>query len=326
MSPSVIVVADYADEPAEGMQIVSGSLVNGLRKIGYDVRVVRPRPAWRALLAVFRAKPKWVVFTHGPGTGVVAISLATRALSSSNILWIATRPDLGSVPRLLRGRATAHAVICNQPTDQLAEVAWGAQLHPQFIGIDPERLRLDQTVHEWPDLRAGVPVILHVGHLKRNRGLDLLVDAKMALGDRIEIVVQGGPTVSAEPSVVADLADAGVHIRQDYVRSMGALYASCDLYVFPARPEEAGAIELPLSILEAVACRRPVLTNRFGAVEAALSTTRGVQMTEPHRFVQDLEAWLAMPRDADLDLPGLEDDLNADRVTETVSRIIGDMA
>jgi glycosyltransferase involved in cell wall biosynthesis len=198
-------------------------------------------------------------------------------------------------------------------------------MRQQFIGINPERLSSSpEAADPWPELRkASRPIGLHVGHLRRNRGLDLLVQAKQVLGDRIEIVVQGSPTFPPDFGVVEELAAAGVHVRRQYVPNLADLYRSADLYLFPARPELAGAIELPLGILEAVASRVPVLTNDFGAVRAALEGVSGVRITTPSTFVEDLSEVLDHPTFLSETMLGLPPDLHAERVTDAILELAG---
>jgi glycosyltransferase involved in cell wall biosynthesis len=207
----------------------------------------------------------------------------------------------------------------------LQAVAADARHIQHFIGIDPSRLTGSSTGDSpWPDLhRAGVPVALHVGHLRRNRGLDLLVAAQAELADRMQIVVQGSPTFSADPDVVEELEAAGVVVRRAFVSHLADLYRAADLYVFPVRSEAAGAIDLPLGVLEALACGRPVFTNEFGALGDALRSTPGVYFTRPEHFVQDLQVlldeWDALSS-AKVCLP---DHLLAEHTTAAVMREAG---
>lgn len=286
------VVADYQAKPSEGIQVVSKTLIDGMRQRGRDMIVVPPGRLGPWIPKLIARRPKLIIFVHGPGDGVVRASAILRKLTRARIIWIATRPDLSQVPRWATGRRTAHAVICNRRRPDLHAVAADAEMLEQFIGIDPLRLKSSpDAVEPWPALRKlGRPIALHVGHLRRNRGLDLLVEAKEALENRLEIIVQGSPTFDADPAVVAELSRVGVHVRRAYVSNLADLYRAADLYVFPGRHEDAGAVELPLGVLEAVACRRPVLANDFGALRAALDGIAGVQITTRN------DSWLISSR------------------------------
>ena len=316
----IYVVGDYRSEPSEGIQVVVKTLVDGVRSRGGAVTVVPPERLMHWLPRLVVRPPRHLVFVHGPGAGVVQASVVLRRLASTRIIWIGTRPDLGGVPRWALGRRSAHVVICNRVRADLKAVAPDAQLHEQFIGIDPDRLASSPGAEDpWPHLRdSGRPIALHVGHLRRNRGLDLLTSAKQSLSDRIEIVVQGSPTFPPDPGVVEELIEAGIHVRREYVPNLADLYRAADLYLFPARPELSGAIELPLGVLEALACGIPVLANDFGALRSALGEAQGVRLTDPQSFVDDLEAVLADRAWLEGSSPALPASLHAERVTDAV--------
>lgn len=322
----VVVVAEYRDKPSEGMQVVSKTLVDALRESGHEVLVTEPRQLTKSLGAIIQHRADAIIFTHGPGRGVVAFSWLLRNLQRGRIIWVASRPDLTAVPNLLKRHKTAHFVICNRRRSDLEAVARGASVVEQFIGIDPARVRASTDTDDagpWPELRAtGRPILLHVGHLKHNRGLDVLVTAKRHLKERVEIVVQGGPAMLPDPGVVEELEAAGVRVRREFEPNLHRLYRAADLYVFPVQEHSAGAIELPLGVLEAVACGTPVLSTDFGVLKRALGSVPGVTFSKQADLVQALQTLL----DTDglnVRPDGLPYELHAQRTTETVLRIVG---
>lgn len=313
------VIADYQERPAEGIQVVSKTIVDGLMAEGHIVRVVAPPTLARRLPALILGRPELVVFTHGPGTGGVLASIMIRLLTRARIMWVATRPDLHGTPKVLRGRRTAHVILCNRTTPELKSVARDAKFVQNFIGIDPARLDAGTKVgNPWADIPSGRPIAFHIGHLRRNRGLDLLIAAKRALRDRVEIVVVGSPTFEADPDVVEELAAAGVRVRRTYISNLAEHFESADVYLFPVGDEAGGAVDLPLGVLEAVACRCPVLAIEFGALRDALESVPGVTFTQPERFVEDLRAMLEEPHGLAERPSGLPDRLHARRTLDAV--------
>ncbi|MGJ8585359.1 MAG: glycosyltransferase [Marinosulfonomonas sp.] len=320
--PHFIVIADYQPEPAEGMQVISKTLIDGLRGAGHGVQVVAPSSLPKRLALIILRQPRHVVFTHGPGRGGVLASLVLRYLTRAQIVWVASRPDLNGIPNWLRGWRSAHIILCNRIRPDLKSVAVDATFVRQFIGIDPARLRTDdKDMAPWAELCAGgLPVALHIGHLRRNRGLDLLIKAKKQVGDRIEIVVQGSPTFTPDRGLVDELQAAGIHVYRNYVRNVASLYRAADLYLFPVNETDAGAIELPLSVLEAVASRTPVLTTDFGALPEAMADVSGVHFTRPDDFPSSLQMLLDAPDGLAIRPSNLPEDLHASRITEAVLR------
>ncbi|WP_323006237.1 glycosyltransferase [Pseudorhodobacter sp.] len=318
-STRITVVAEYHDAPAEGINVVSKTLIDDLRAAGREVRVVPPASLLRRLPSLLFDRAGLTVFTHGPGVRTVLVSRILRLLSSTHIVWIATRPDISKCPGWLKGWRTAHTLICNRARKDLAAVAQGAEVIEQPIGIAPERL-VSSGERRWPELRArGVPIAVHVGHLRRTRGLDRLIEVKARLGDQIEIVVVASPYFEPELEITQKLKAAGVHIDRGFIAAIADVYLSADLYLFPPPPHSEGAIELPLSVLEAVACGLPVVSTAFGALPRALNGVAGVHFVDGSLFADTAEKIIVAGL---VDRPqGLPPSLNAHRLAERVLAI-----
>lgn len=319
----ILAIAEYRDEPSEGMQVISKTLVDALRDGGHRVEVVEPGSTRTLARSLIRGRPDVVLFTHGPGVGVVKLSLLLRITLRARIIWVASRPDLALVPWWLKGHKTAHAVLCNQRRTDLEDVAQGAEFVEQFIGIDPVRVNSGVIgEHPWPDLTAtGRPVLLHVGHLKRNRGLDQLAEAKRQMRNHIEVVVQGGPALPPDAGVVEELESAGVHVRRTFESDLHRLYKAADLYVFPVEHASAGAIELPLGVLEAISNGTPVLSTDFGVLRRALEGVPGVTFCNETGLLPALRGLLSDGRLCTRP-QGLPDHLHADRTAEAVLQMV----
>lgn len=315
------VVADYKTAPSEGINVVSKTLIDDLVAAGCDVTVIPPDRILHRLPELVLRRAPAIVFTHGPGPRTVLASRILRLLSPSRLIWVATRPDLAACPGWLRGRGTAHAIICNRLRVDLAAVATDAQTVVQPIGIAPERL--SGTSDAWPDLwpdlrRPGIPLAVHVGHLRRTRGLERLAEVKRHLGPALEVVVQASPHFDPDPGVMEELAAAGVHVRRGFVASIAQVYRSADLYLFPASPEAEGAIDLPLSVIEAMACRTPVISTPFGALPESLAGEAGVTFALPADFTAAVARWVALPPQERARPAGLPPRLDAHRLAEVV--------
>ena len=72
---------------------------------------------------------------------------------------------------------------------------------------------------------------------------------------------------------------AGVKVIDSFVPCIEELYRLSDVYVFPVI-EQDGAIEMPLSVIEAMACNLPVLTTRFGCLSMHFSEDPGFRYFE----------------------------------------------
>ncbi len=110
--------------------------------------------------------------------------------------------------------------------------------------------------------KYGIPVdkkiILHVGHLKRDRNVLKIVDMQRQLPGGQALMIASSSTQS-EREIALELQSAGVIIINDYLPHIEELYQLADLYFFPVI-SKFDVIEMPLSVIEALACGIPVLS------------------------------------------------------------------
>jgi len=101
---------------------------------------------------------------------------------------------------------------------------------------------------------------LHVGHAKPNRNVETLARLR-----GVQPVFVASSSAGMDKALVHRLAGEGVTVITDYVPSVEDIYRASDCYVFPVRSAN-DAIEMPLSVLEAMACNLPVVSTRFGGL------------------------------------------------------------
>ncbi len=108
----------------------------------------------------------------------------------------------------------------------------------QKYGFDPEK-----------------PLVIHVGHCSRGRGLEDLIP----LQDAQRMVVASG--MFEDASTVQKLEQAGVRIHKGFLENVEEIYQMADVYLFPTRSTEF-VISIPLSVMEALASGTPVIGYR----------------------------------------------------------------
>jgi glycosyltransferase involved in cell wall biosynthesis len=198
--------------------------------------------------------------------------------------------------------------------------------------VDAARFR-PASLAEKEELRAryGLPafarVVTQVGHLRSRRNLDHFLAFQASRN--YHTVVVASTSTPQDADIKKALSAAGTMVIDTYVPNIEDIYRLSDLYLFLAESDTA-AIELPLSVLEAMACNLPVVCTPFGGlrdffaaghglfywdgqvrlgdlVATALSTTSATRMlVEPHTWaaaaqtcvglLQDCQAWRLQPR------------------------------
>ncbi len=116
-------------------------------------------------------------------------------------------------------------------------------------------------------------VVLHVGHLSRLRNIEFLPRVRQALGCQVLLVASS--LHSQNRSLLDPLKEAGIVVLDRYLPRIEEVYQLSDCYLFPVLSEQA-SIEVPLSVLEAMACNLPVVATRFGGLPDLFQEGQGL--------------------------------------------------
>ncbi len=128
------------------------------------------------------------------------------------------------------------------------------------VGIDREKFRPAVNENEIIDIRRKygfteeLPLVLHVGHLSKGRGLEEFLHLPKDKFQRV--VVASG--LFTDPEVERILTNDGVSIIKEYLPDVSEVYRMADVYLFPTRSAEF-VISIPLSVMEALSCGVPVI-------------------------------------------------------------------
>lgn len=122
-------------------------------------------------------------------------------------------------------------------------------------------------------------LILHVGHVRKNRNVQTFVH--FANHPNIQVLLVGSTSTPQENDLKNELRRYGIRVIDHYVPETHELYQLSDSYIFPV-VEKTGAIDFPLSVLEAMACNLPVITTPFGSLPENFSTTDSFRYYSTH--------------------------------------------
>jgi len=114
-------------------------------------------------------------------------------------------------------------------------------------------------------------IVLHVGHLSRNRGLDIL---KNVQNRNAQVLLVSSASTPKDEKIRNDLTNHGIETISQYIPNIEEIYQLSDCYIFPVR-SETGAIAVPLSVLEAMSCNLPVVSTKFHGLTDIFSEKNG---------------------------------------------------
>jgi glycosyltransferase involved in cell wall biosynthesis len=181
-------------------------------------------------------------------------------------------------------RLPFHRIVCSSWLEEVAR-SYGVRATCVSNGVDTEQFSAPPRGKQE---RPTVGMVYSDMHIK---GCDVAVEAWQRAAERLprlRLVVFG----SQPPSRVVPLpAEAEFNLRPEQARIPG-IYASCDAWLWPSRREGFG-----LPILEALACRTPVIAAPAGAAVELLSTGGGIVLpaSEPGVMAVAIEELAALP-------------------------------
>lgn len=145
-------------------------------------------------------------------------------------------------------------------------------------GVDLERFRpVGRAEKRERRLQYGLPedgfLVLHVGHAKEGRNVEVLA----RLRPHASAVMVAGRSTGIDLTLVDELRRNQVTVIDRYVENIEEVYQAADCYVFPVWSPDR-AIEMPLSVLEAMACNLPVVTTAFGGLPDVFQSGPGIRL------------------------------------------------
>ena len=263
----ILLIGDSSGRPDEGMKRIAqelGDLLgsnNGMAVARASVSEVLRNPGafGKIDLVHYMAGPSWRSFLYAsllrrflgcnPKTIIFFIHPTWSRLASMCLR--AFKPDAAIV------QSEKWARYCSRFDIVVSdELQAGVDLK-KFRQVSEEQRR---RIRDRIGLPADKKILLHIGHLNVRR--NVLALAEFTNDADILPVVVGSTTVRASGRIVSALQRAGAKVIREYLENVEEFYQAADCYVFPT-VDPHGCVQIPLSVLEALACGVPVVTTRF---------------------------------------------------------------
>jgi glycosyltransferase involved in cell wall biosynthesis len=291
----LLATEEITRRPSEGLLVFVMHLARHLRGMGELTLLYArgdPEPDLRALrllspstmitkgLLRLSRGPSFDIAIYVPSSSLTAYGLIRGMLLRSifkipTIMIALQLRKVGSLHALVSHCRTPELVL--SPVGELRENLERLGIRTGFVipGFDnglfrPVRPELKARLRQKYGLPRDQYIVLHVGHIRESRNMQVFLKHREWGGDIIP-VVKGG---EVDPSWLHRLQMAGVVVIDEYIEQMQELYQAADCYLFPVS-SPVGALEFPLSVVEAAACGIPVITTRFGALPGIIREGEG---------------------------------------------------
>lgn len=252
----------------EGAKNVATNLASVLAEVDEVLTIHQRRIVFpRNLLRAARFAPDVILSVHGPGPRTILLLFILRILCGfSKTVTIGTQPHDSPVMLRLMRWIGPHLVFAQSKSwrERFRQTGVKVCLLPNGVDLDKFVPYLDATgiskFREVLGIGEDQMVVLHIGPINDNRNYELL--ARLQRETSFQVIVIGSTSERCLPHLVAMLRSAGALVFMQYFPNISQVYALADIYLFPVMAA-SGSIEFPLTVLEALACDRPVASTPF---------------------------------------------------------------
>lgn len=285
---NICILGERSKQLDEGMKNISIQLHNRFESRGHDstlldLREIHQFKFWKELR---RIDPDIVHLVPGPtGKGLVLLNILAKIKQCKTVATV-TQPRFNSISRVFANYLRPSLVYVQSRTErsQYGELGHTTELLPSGVDLEkftPCNKGSREELRDELDLPSKERIFLHVGHFKRGRGVESLLE----LQTYGHVVIVGSPSTGPEADLVELLRNEGATVQTEYVQDIEKYYQAADVYVFPVL-DEGNSIQAPLSVLEAMACNIPVVATRFGGLTDLFEEGDGLRFVSSFSTVQ----------------------------------------
>jgi glycosyltransferase involved in cell wall biosynthesis len=277
----ILFLGDITGYIDEGMKNTTFNLMRELEK-KHDVMVVHPRQTVRlkTLKEIKMFAPDIIHYMHGPTprSFIITKMLSLLHPTALTVMSVPKPTATKSIRFILPAMKPKVFLLQSRRNEGLFKDS-GAVVDFLYPGINLEKFRpvSENTKMQLRD-KYGLPadkfVLLHVGHISPQRGVNMLCGIQREFSGTIQTIVVGALTMKPDDAIASVLKDAGCQVWLRHFESIEEVYQLADCYIFPGM-HNTSAIEIPLTVLEAMACNLPVISDRFGGLPDLLEEGDG---------------------------------------------------
>jgi glycosyltransferase involved in cell wall biosynthesis len=287
----IILIGTFAGKTDEGMRSISNRIFQELCK-QHDVLVFN---TWESLRLVNvrrirRFGPHVIHYLNGPTIRSLVVLRILRMLTKkARCIASATRPFFSAKSRWVIPFFRPDLILTQSARWEELFRRKGIRVTPLANGVDLDVFQPVSSKERRNQLRRnyGIPedkfVVLHVGHIRSNRGIEIFIPLQQLRS--AQCVIVGSTSMNQDISLRARLLSAGCIVIDRFIDNIEELFQASDCYVFcakepmegkyPKRYQEVGVIDTPLSVLEAMACNLLVITTRIGSLPSLFVEEKG---------------------------------------------------
>ena len=230
----------------------------------------------RSLISLIRRKKEPVLYIPFSSNTMASVMrvwvLSWFAKYGLKVIFVLRYP-MNSVKEKLLRLSGAEVIALSAESYDFFKSIVGHKATYLKTGIDTKQFSpVDDIVAEQLKEKYGMmkdkKVILHVGHLKSGRNVEQL----LKISQKYHVFLVTSTLTKDEQDVELRnklLSQSNITIIDKYIPNIQELYQMADVYFFPVQ-ESGHCIDVPLSVMEAAACNKAIVTTSYGELKAFL--------------------------------------------------------
>lgn len=269
---NICLLGEYSGNLDEGMRIVSFHFAEELSKshqvLALDLRNTFGKPFWKDIK---KFNPDIIHYIHGPSLkSFILLKVVSFYGFGAKTVMSAMHPSFSFLSKGIIKMFKPDLILAQSYETEKIFKNLGCETEFVPCGVDvkkfnPVSSETKKELRKKYGINKEKFVILHIGSIKEGRNVQLMENLQK--GGNNNVLLVGAVSTGIDKNLIQRLKKSGCLVWEKYFENIEEIYALSDCYIFPTLPEnKLNAIEMPLSVLEAMSCNLPVITTGFGAL------------------------------------------------------------
>jgi len=271
---NICIISGFKEKPDEGMKIFASKISEELSKSN-DVLHINAKEnifSFHFWLRLRKFNPQIIhLFLRlTPATMTLLMIFGYCCKNSKLVVSVLQPPEKMSILKVIFTFFKPDVILTQSSETEKKFIELDCKTGFLPSGVDTEKFRpVDEGIKKELRRKHGISeskfVVLHVGHINEGRNLEIFKDIR-DLNGGIEVIIIGSTNeFNFNRQIYDDLLNAGIYAKREFYENIEEFYQLSDCYVFPTI-DSSFAIEIPLSVLEAMGCNLPVISTKFGGL------------------------------------------------------------
>lgn len=286
----MIILSDCLTEKVdEGCLKVANSLIKKIKEMYPETMVISYKrksqqsdvhlklnklflnPRLFSLLKSRNEETMYIPFASNTRASAIRIWVLSRVVKKGIRVIFILRHPMDTFTKFLLKMSGAEIIALSKESYEFYLREVGDKVLYLKTGIDTEKfipvsVKEKNRIRKIYNVAPGKKVLLHVGHLKKGRNVDKLLN--VGTDYHVFLVVSSVTEEEKDGKLREKLENRkNTTIIESYIEHIEEVYQMSDVYLFPVQ-QDGNCIDVPLSVLEAASCNIPIVATDYGELKA----------------------------------------------------------